>query len=270
MRALAVVLALAVAGTLLIAFGVLAPGDAAPVGPPAAGAPAAGPPAAGAPAERYLAEADATTGMRNVVGAILVHFRGFDTFVEVLVIFAALMGVVGIGLHAVPSPPAAPVVPVDPVARFVVAMLAPYVALYGLALLIRGHDAPGGGFASGAVVAALIVAVAFVAKRWRIAERPRSRRPALASALAPALAPLAFAAALTLSAAGGPLGGGPLGGGPAGGGPAGPVALSRTGSLLEAAIAVSAAVVLARLFLELDRGARGLKGAASDPDREPE
>ena len=223
MKLLASVLALAVAAMLLIAFGVL-DGD---------GGGAALPPT-DATATAYLTEAEATTGMRNVVGSVLVHYRGFDTFVEVLVIVTALMAVLGLGLRSSPEPRDRPGVPVDPVVRFVVALLAPYVALFALALLVRGHEVPGGGFASGAVAAALVVAVTFVAGD----PRRRTSRWGRAFTLAPALAPLAFAAALALSAAGAW---------------AGPEARAWLGSAIEAAIAVTAATVLARLFLALER-----------------
>jgi multicomponent Na+:H+ antiporter subunit B len=225
-RVFATLLALAVGAILLAALTGLGGSDAGRAGAP------------GEVATHYLSEAEEATGMRNVVGAVLVHYRGFDTFVEVVVIFTALVAIVGIGLAAAPAPSRSRTVPIDPVVRFVVALLAPYVALFALALLVRGHASPGGGFSSGAVVAALLVAVAFVA---RAAPPPRVRSGSLL-ALAQAAAPIAFAVAVTLTALG-------VVDGRAG--------REATGTVLEAAIAVTAAIVLARAF-------QALHGATSE------
>lgn len=221
MRTFATALALALGSILLVAVAALGGRDDVA----GAGAP-------GQVAAHYLAEAEQATGMRNVVGAVLVHYRGFDTFVEVVVIFTALTAIVGIGLAAAPVPPRFRPVPIDPIVRFVVALLAPYVALFALALLVRGHASPGGGFPAGAVAAALVVAVAFVAR----AGPPPRGGPRAVIALAQAAAPIAFAAAATLAAAG-------LLDGRA--------ARGLAGSVLEAAIAVTAGTVLARAFLAL-------------------
>ncbi|MFC7044728.1 DUF4040 domain-containing protein [Halobacteriaceae archaeon GCM10025711] len=59
---------------------------------PAVGNPAA--PAFRGPAQFYLADATPTLGVRNVVTAVLVAYRGFDTFGEVTVVFAAGVAVV--------------------------------------------------------------------------------------------------------------------------------------------------------------------------------
>jgi multicomponent Na+:H+ antiporter subunit B len=219
-RVFATLLALAVGAILLAALtGLGGPDGAGPGGPDEVAA-------------HYLAEAEEATGMRNVVGSVLVHYRGFDTFVEVVVIFTALTAIGGIGLSAVRAPARPRAVPIDPVVRFIVALLAPYVALFALALLVRGHASPGGGFSAGAVVAALLVAVGFVA---RAAPLPRAETGRVL-ALAQAAAPVAFAAALTLAALG------VLDG---------RAARVATGSVLEAAIAVTAGLVLARAFQAL-------------------
>jgi multicomponent Na+:H+ antiporter subunit B len=237
-RAFATLLALALGSIVLAALTALGGAGAARPGEP------------GEVAAHYLAEAEEATGMRNVVGSVLVHYRGFDTFVEVVVIFTALTAIVGIGLAAAPSPSRPRTVPIDPVVRFVVALLAPYVALFALALLVRGHASPGGGFSSGAVVAALLVAVAFVA---RAAPPPRARAGG-ALALAQAAAPVAFAVVLTSTAAGWLDGRG---------------AREATGTLLEAAIAVTAAIVLARAFGALHGAAPDAGQDRSEPSGGP-
>ncbi|MFW5918331.1 MAG: DUF4040 domain-containing protein [Haloferacaceae archaeon] len=73
---------LAVAGGFAIAIGTTVPAL------PAVGDPDA-PVITDAVTGEYLTEAYATTGVENVVTAVLAAYRGFDTFGEVVVVFAA-------------------------------------------------------------------------------------------------------------------------------------------------------------------------------------
>jgi len=211
-------------------------------------------PAHAAVAHRYVERGAEETGMTNLVTAVLLDYRGFDTFVEVVVVFAALMAVLalprgdldqdgtpetgGDALSAHGSE-----VEVSPVVFYIVRTLAPFIALFAVAMLYRGHVSPGGGFQSSAVLAALFVALTLILGRART-ERllPRRARPWLEGA-----APLAFA---LVGAAGMLLGG---------------TFLSRPGTVslhlvqetmgfaLEVGIAVGGAVILARLFLTVER-----------------
>ncbi|MFU8889460.1 MAG: hydrogen gas-evolving membrane-bound hydrogenase subunit E, partial [Trueperaceae bacterium] len=45
---------------------------------------------------RYLERGVAETGMKNLVTAVLLNYRGFDTFIEVVVIFTALAAVLAL------------------------------------------------------------------------------------------------------------------------------------------------------------------------------
>jgi multicomponent Na+:H+ antiporter subunit B len=45
---------------------------------------------------RYLERGVAETGMKNLVTAVLLNYRGFDTFIEVVVIFTALASVLAL------------------------------------------------------------------------------------------------------------------------------------------------------------------------------
>jgi len=211
-------------------------------------------PAHGAVAGRYVERGAAETGMPNLVTAVLLDYRGFDTFVEVVVVFAALMAVLalprgdldqdgtpetgGDALGAGDSP-----VEVSPIVFYVVRTLAPFIALFAAAMLYRGHASPGGGFQSAAVLAALFVVLTLILGRRRT-ERLllRGARPWLEGA-----APLAFA---LVGGAGVLLGG---------------TFLSRPGTVdvhlvqetmgfaLEVGITVGGAVILARLFLTVER-----------------
>jgi multicomponent Na+:H+ antiporter subunit B len=218
----------------------------------------------------YLEEGAEATGLENIVTAVLLHFRGFDTFGEVVVIFTALAAVLGLPLAglgrarretpaepggaAPEAPPAgaptvqapsAPVdagdeVPVSPVVRYVVRSLAPFIALFALATLAQGHAAPGGGFQAAAVLAALFVALSLAAGRARAARLlPRAGTPWLQAA-----APAAF---VIVAALGAVLTGAFLGY------PADAPALRAAMSVgLEIAIAVGGAAILAHLFQALE------------------
>lgn len=108
------------------------------------------------------------SGGRNVVNVILVDFRGFDTFGEImvlgtaaLIIFAILEGCVRGPLHdriqawqsgEKYSPTQYPLLMV-----VVTRLMLPFAIMVALFILVRGHNHPGGGF-----IAALVVAIALV------------------------------------------------------------------------------------------------------------
>ncbi len=194
------------------------------------------------------------TGMRNLVTAVLLHVRGFDTFVEVVVIFTALVAVLGLPMDRaarretpaeVPADATASAhdaVPVSPVVGFVVRTLAPFIALFALAMLWRGHETPGGGFQAAAIVGALFTSLALVAGRDKAARLlPGRARPWLQAA-----APLAFAA---IGALGWLLTGAFLG---FPGHEAAHALRDAMGFVIELGIGVGGGVILARLFLALD------------------
>ncbi len=116
----------------------------------------------------YLEQSVPGGGGANVVNVILVDFRGFDTFGEIIVlgvaalaIFALLDGAVrgraGRRLGAwVPDMPVSanrhPVIMV-----VATRVMLPLALLVGVYIFLRGHNAPGGGF-----IAALVVAIALI------------------------------------------------------------------------------------------------------------
>lgn len=116
----------------------------------------------------YLEQSVPGGGGTNVVNVILVDFRGFDTFGEIIVlgiaaltIFALLDGAVrgnaGRRLSAwVPDMP----VSADrhPMIMVVATrVMLPLALLVGVFIFVRGHNQPGGGF-----IAALVVAIALI------------------------------------------------------------------------------------------------------------
>ena len=94
-------------------------------------------------------------GGRNVVNVILVDFRGFDTFGEIIVLGMAAVGawmlMAGLGIErlaVIPKPEANGIM-------FAVAarLLLPFTLLVAVYLFVRGHNLPGGGFLAGLVAA---------------------------------------------------------------------------------------------------------------------
>ena len=92
---------------------------------------------------------------RNVVNVILVDFRGFDTFGEITV-----FGIAALVVHALlrrsrmapeqimPGPPVKLPVPAD-----LAQIMFPLTLTVSIFLFLRGHNAPGGGFIAGLVLA---------------------------------------------------------------------------------------------------------------------
>ncbi|HUW73485.1 MAG TPA: monovalent cation/H+ antiporter subunit A [Methyloceanibacter sp.] len=132
----------------------------------------------------HLAEAKPGGGGTNVVNVILVDFRGFDTFGEIIVlgiaaitIFAlldnALRGAAARTLasirHPLQSKDAHPLILV--VATRILLPLALTVAVF---IFLRGHNEPGGGFIAGLIVAVALImqylasGYAWAAERARI------------------------------------------------------------------------------------------------------
>jgi multicomponent K+:H+ antiporter subunit A len=117
----------------------------------------------------FLRTAVAEGGGANVVNVILVDYRGYDTMGEITV-----LGVAGAVIYALlagfvpaqrPRPPSA-----EPRSRFlplVARLLLPLAVLVSLYLFLRGHNAPGGGFIAGLVLAlALILQYVANGRRW--------------------------------------------------------------------------------------------------------
>ncbi|MCC7233768.1 MAG: DUF4040 domain-containing protein [Bryobacterales bacterium] len=101
---------------------------------------------------RYFAENSAVLAHgRNIVNVILVDFRALDTMGEITVLATAALGVRAL-LQQGPRNDGKPVSPL--ILRTAARLLMPLLLLYGFFLLLRGHNAPGGGFAGGLVVAA--------------------------------------------------------------------------------------------------------------------
>ena len=212
---------------------------------------------------RFVERGVEETGLKNLVAAVLLVYRGFDTFLEVVVIFTALAAVLALprgaggdvsseGEHGGDERRATVLAreasdggrtdAVSPVVDFVVRLLAPFIAVFALASLFRGHVMPGGGFQAAAIFGAMFIALGLVLGR----ERAARLVPENARAWLQALGPLAFALVGLL--------GWRLTGAFLGYPDEAALHALREAMVvaLEVAIAVGGAVILAQLFLALE------------------
>ena len=119
----------------------------------------------------YEANAKALTGAKDIVGAIVVDFRGFDTMIEITVFGMAGLGVYTLLRYAsqngaatlVSKPPPAragsPSRPLgiggQPTSAFVHALayaILPLAMVIGVTHMMYGHDQPGDGFTAGVII----------------------------------------------------------------------------------------------------------------------
>ena len=157
-------------------------------------------------AAHVVAHGAEETGADNLVTAVLLGYRGYDTFGEVMIMFAALAAVMAV---LAPQPGErrsadAGEVAISPVVAFVIRLLAPFIAAFAVLVVLRGHISPGGGFQGGVILGALLVLLSVVTGRGQ--ERPLL--PPRESSWLQASGPLAFtfAALLGLATAGAVLG----------------------------------------------------------------
>ncbi|MDP2431666.1 MAG: DUF4040 domain-containing protein [Pseudomonadota bacterium] len=109
---------------------------------------------------REVAAAMDASGVAHPVTAVLLNFRGYDTLLEVAVLWLALLGVLAVAGGRAPG--RAPVTPRSAraslkVPRLLARVLAPLALLVAGYLLWAGAHQPGGAFQAGAVLAAAAV-----------------------------------------------------------------------------------------------------------------
>ncbi|WP_431796060.1 DUF4040 family protein [Microbacterium enclense] len=118
--------------------------------------------------EYFLREAENETGGTNVVNTILVDFRAMDTLGELVVLGIAAVAITALlDARRAVERPAAPVrgtalLSPDENSVFLRTsgrILAPVMVLVSAYALLRGHDAPGGGFIAALIGAAALVLV---------------------------------------------------------------------------------------------------------------
>lgn len=114
-------------------------------------------------AVRYIETSPAEIGIPNMVTSVLADYRAYDTLGEVVVIFTAAMGVLGL-LSAASSNTGTVQATMHEhrVLRVVSKMLIPLILLFALYVQFHGEYGPGGGFQAGVIFAAGIILYAML------------------------------------------------------------------------------------------------------------
>ena len=118
--------------------------------------------------EYHLANSYKGGGGTNVVNVILVDFRGFDTYGEIIVLGIAALVIFALTETLLGGPVRARLlnrVPDKPLAGdrhplmmvVLTRVMMPVVLMVGVYIFLRGHNLPGGGFIAGLVVAIAVV-----------------------------------------------------------------------------------------------------------------
>ena len=102
-------------------------------------------------ANSYLVNDKKDTGAANVVTAIVVNYRGFDTLGEVTVLFLAMTGLLAV-LYGIKVKRDV-LTEASLILKAGSRLLFPLIFAYGAYIFIHGHLTPGGGFPGGAVIA---------------------------------------------------------------------------------------------------------------------
>lgn len=137
------------------------------------------------------------SGVTHPVTAVLLNFRAYDTWLEMVVLLAAVVGVVALrGTEALDEPAE----PAGPVVRGLAQTLVPVIVVIGFFVLSMGVHSPGGAFQGGAVLAAGLVFLRLGGYRAVAAVSPRTLWAALVAGVA-----VFLATAVAALAAGEPL-----------------------------------------------------------------
>lgn len=128
--------------------------------------------------KQYLNDSREDTGSQNVVTAIVVEYRGFDTLGEVTVLFTAATGLAVLmegykrKIEEVVEP--------NFVLRVATVVILPFITIVGTYIFIHGHLTPGGGFPGGAIIASGFLLLLLVETRKGLPEKSLSVTESLA------------------------------------------------------------------------------------------
>lgn len=110
-------------------------------------------------APRYIEQSPQEVGLPNMVTSVLASYRGFDTLGEVVVVFAAAIGVLSLlGIRRQEDDPASDTgFKEHRVLHVVAKLIIPLIILFALYVQFHGDFGPGGGFQAGVIAAAAFI-----------------------------------------------------------------------------------------------------------------
>jgi len=146
----------------------------------------------------YIENGVSDTGAANLVSAIYLNYRLYDTLFEILVFSVAVLGVRFYLVQQKGSAEEVARIPESQIVRISADLLFPPILLLGIYLVLFGHPSSGGGFSGGAVAGTglLLCAIALgadvVARRFHEAALERFQWGILLAILLLALIPVFF------------------------------------------------------------------------------
>ncbi len=105
------------------------------------------------------------TGSKNLVTAIYLDYRLFDSLFEAGILLVAVSGVIWISQHNIKEKNATFMIDKQKTPELFVTfsrLLYPVMLLFGLYVILNGHLSPGGGFQGGAIVATAILILYYI------------------------------------------------------------------------------------------------------------
>jgi len=100
-------------------------------------------------------------GSQNIFSSIVLDFRLFDTFFEVLVFTIAIIGV-SFYMEKLPEYKGEDTIVSSPVIQIMTPILFQIIVMISLYIALTGHLGPGGGFAAGVMMGTGLIGVSFV------------------------------------------------------------------------------------------------------------
>lgn len=110
--------------------------------------------------DAYESRTFSETGALNIVSAIYLGYRAYDTLGEAIVLFISVMGTLYVIRHS-PASILSIGRPHTSIMRFITGKIGPIILVFGLYVMTFGYESPGGGFQGGAVLASGIIFLAF-------------------------------------------------------------------------------------------------------------
>ena len=107
---------------------------------------------------RYVGEAVNETGSLNIVAAVILDYRAFDTFGEAVMLFTAAIAVLTLlkkdenEVRILQGK-----VGDDEILKIIVEILFPFLIMLGIYVVFNGHLSPGGGFSGGTILGAGLI-----------------------------------------------------------------------------------------------------------------